>query len=76
MNRDGWVTIATFQTGLDADIAMSKLEAEGIPSVQDRHDSVGILGFGFQGATNSGFALLVPEWEHERALMVLNPERR
>ena len=46
---DEWRVLATFASGLEADIALARLEAAEIPVVRDSNDTVGIFGPGFQG---------------------------
>jgi hypothetical protein len=58
-NRE-WVELVTFASGFEADIAMARLEAEGIPAVRDNHAITGIFGPGFQGATAFGVTVRVP----------------
>ena len=60
MTATGWPAVTTFASGLEADIAVARLEAAGIRAVLDRNDSVGIVGFGFQGATAQGVTVRVP----------------
>ena len=62
-----WVTIATFSTGFEADMARQRLEAEGIP-VLVGSNAPGIFGASFQGAVTGGITMQVPspvsEWAH------------
>lgn len=60
MSDNGWRVLATYASGLEADIAMAQLEAAEIPAVRDSNDSVGIFGPGFQGSTAQGFTVRVP----------------
>ncbi len=60
MSTNDWVSIATFGAGLDADIAVARLESAGILAVARGNDIVGIFGPGFQGATARGVEVLVP----------------
>ncbi len=69
--RAEWVTVRTLSTGLEADIARSLLEADGIP-VLLRSDSAGIFGLSFQGNVAGGIALQVPSPEAERARALLD----
>jgi hypothetical protein len=46
---DEWRVLATFASGLEADIALGRLEAAEIPVVRDSNDTVGLFGPGFQG---------------------------
>ncbi len=65
-----WTTVATYASGLEADIARGVLEQEGIP-VLVRSDSAGIFGLSFQGNVSGGVTLQVPSPELERALELL-----
>jgi len=60
MSETRWQVLATYASGLEADIAMAQLEAAEIPAVRDSNDTVGIFGAGFQGATAKGFTVRVP----------------
>jgi hypothetical protein len=60
MSETRWRVLATYASGLEADIAMAQLEAAEIPAVRDSNDTVGIFGPGFQGATAKGFSVRVP----------------
>jgi len=74
--RAEWVEIATFSTGLEADIARDTLEGADIP-VLVRSNAPGIFGLAFQGVVVGGIALHVPTPEVERAreLLATSPER-
>lgn len=54
-----WSTIASFGTGLSADIARELLIAAGIPVLM-RSERSGIFGPGFQGPVPGGVGLAVP----------------
>lgn len=56
-----WCALETFATGFEADVAIARLEAADIPTMRDSNDTVGIFGFGFQGATARGVTVRVPE---------------
>lgn len=71
MSATNWRQIASYSSGLEADMALAQLEAAGIPALRDSHDSVGVFGFGFQGSTGSGFTVLVPDSAYEPAREVL-----
>ncbi len=55
-----WVTIATVGAQFEADIAVARLEAEGVLAVARANDVTGIFGPGFGGATARGVDVLVP----------------
>jgi hypothetical protein len=57
--RREWTTIASFGTGIDADIARELLIAAGIPVLM-RSERSGIFGPGFQGSVPGGVGLAVP----------------
>ena len=56
-----WTRLTTFGSALEADVAVSRLEAADIPAVSRGNDIVGIFGPGFQGVTAKGVDVLVPE---------------
>jgi hypothetical protein len=56
-----WVVLETFASGLEADIAIARLDAEDIPAMRDDNDGVGLFGYGFQGATAHGVTVRVPD---------------
>lgn len=55
-----WQVLATYSSGFEADLAMSQLESADIPAIRDSHDTVGIFGPGYQGATSRGVTVRVP----------------
>jgi Putative prokaryotic signal transducing protein len=67
-----WVKLATFGSGLEADIARARLEEADIP-VQLRGHHVGTHGHSFQGPVLGGVDLYVPSPEVENALQLLGP---
>ena len=54
-----WVTVATYASAFEADIAVATLEARGVPARTRSNDIVGIFGPGFGGATARGVDVLV-----------------
>ena len=56
----GWVTIANYRAGYEADLAIALLDAAGIPAVRRGNDIVGLFGPGFEGPTARGVDVLVP----------------
>jgi hypothetical protein len=58
-DESGWIQVASFGTGLEADIARQELESAEIPVVM-RSDQAGIYGLSFQGALPGGVKLYVP----------------
>ena len=66
-----WIKLATFTSGLDADIARATLEEADIP-VQVRGLHVGIFGPSFQGAVPGGIDVYVPSPELPRARELLD----
>lgn len=60
MSDSEWRVLATYASGFEADMALAQLEAAGIPALRDSHDSLGIFGPGFQGATARGVTVRVP----------------
>jgi hypothetical protein len=67
-----WVSVATFSSGLEADLAVQQLEAEGIVAISRGNDIVGIFGPGFQGSTAQGIDVLVPSDAVHAARAVLD----
>ena len=60
MTRNDWTELASYSSGFEADMAIGQLESAGIPALRDSHDTVGIFGAGFQGATSKGVTVRVP----------------
>ncbi|HET9426362.1 MAG TPA: hypothetical protein VFO55_13415 [Gemmatimonadaceae bacterium] len=60
MNDRDWSVLATYASGLEADIAVALLEAADIPAIRDNNDTVGLFGPGFQGASARGITVRVP----------------
>ena len=56
----GWVTIANYRAGYEADLALALLDAAGIPAVRRGNDIVGLFGPSFEGPTARGVDVLVP----------------
>jgi hypothetical protein len=67
------VPVATYGAGYEADLALARLEAEGIPAVRRGNDIVGILGPGFEGTSSRGVTVLVPSALVDDAREVLAP---
>jgi len=70
----GWKVLATFASGLEADIAIARLEDAEIPALRDSHDA-GIFGAGFQGSTARGVTVRVPAAALDDARAVLDDDR-
>ena len=71
----GWSVLATYSSGLEADIVMGQLDQAGIPALRDGHNATGIFGPGFQGTTPGGFTIRVPSQALEDArATVIGPE--
>ena len=66
-----WVIAATYTTGFEADVAVVRLEREGITAVRRGNDIVGLFGPGFEGASAKGISVLVPSDQLEEARKVL-----
>jgi hypothetical protein len=60
MEEKGWSILATYSSGLEADIAMGQLEEAGIPALRDSNDAAAIFGASVQGTTPRGFTVRVP----------------
>lgn len=70
-NQAEWVTIATYATGFEADMARQWLDSEGIPSLVSSN-APGIFGAAFQGAVTGGIALQVPSPVADEARAILD----
>lgn len=57
---EGWVSVAMYGAGYEADIAMARLASAGITAVRRGNDTVGIFGPSFEGRTARGVSVLVP----------------
>ncbi|MCC6432275.1 MAG: DUF2007 domain-containing protein [Gemmatimonadaceae bacterium] len=68
-----WVLVASYATGLEAEMARQQLENEGIP-VLVGNPAPGIFGAGFQGNVTGGIRLSVPSPEVERSRLLLDLE--
>ena len=68
----GWVTIANFRAGYEADIAIAVLDAAGIPAVRRGNDIVGLFGPGFEGPRARGVDVLVPASAADEARELLD----
>ncbi len=66
-----WVKLATFGSGLEADIARARLEEADIP-VQLRGQPTGIFGPSFQGPVPGGIDLYVPSPDLDHAPELLD----
>lgn len=65
-----WVHLASYGTGLEAEMVRQKLEAAGIPALINS-DAPGMFGAGFQGVVPSGVMVSVPDPELTRAKEVI-----
>ena len=68
----GWVAVARYAAGYEADIAIARLDAAGIVAVRQGNDMVGLFGPGFEGATARGVDVLVPGENAEEAREILS----
>jgi len=66
-----WAVAATYATGFEADVAVVRLEREGITAVRRGNDIVGLFGPNFEGSSARGVSVLVPSDEVEQARKVL-----
>lgn len=71
-SRHPWIRVATFASGWEAELAVTRLDAEGVPARSMGNDLVGIFGPGFQGANARGFFVEVPEPFVAQARVVLS----
>ena len=60
MTTNQWVPVASYAARFEADLAVARLEAEGILAVARGNDITGIFGPGFGGSTARGVLVLVP----------------
>lgn len=60
IERHPWVVVANYGVGWEADLAVARLDAAGIPARASGNDLVGIFGPGYQGASARGFDVQVP----------------
>jgi len=65
--EDPWTKLASFKTGLEADLAVATLEGAGIPCVVHGHARSGLFGAGFQGPVPGGVEVWVPRDALEEA---------
>ncbi len=69
----GWVTVATYGAGYEADIAIARLDAAGITAIRRGNDLVGLFGPSFEGRSARGIEVLVPSDEVAEAREALAP---
>jgi FixJ family two-component response regulator len=74
MSVTGWVDLATYASGFEANLAIAQLEASGVRAVRDDNDTVGIFGPGYQGTNVRGVTVRVPVELLEEARVVLAAE--
>jgi hypothetical protein len=65
--------LATFSSGLEADMALARLESAEIPAMRAPTAATGIFGPGFGGRTSHGVTVLVPEGVLAEARELLDP---
>jgi hypothetical protein len=73
MTTNRWVPVASYAARFEADLAVARLEAEGILAVTRGNDITGIFGPGFGGATARGVVVLVPSDAVDAAREILEP---
>lgn len=73
-NERSWVAVASFGAGYEADIAIARLDAEGITAVRRGNDLVGLFGPSFEGRSARGVEVLVPSDMAARAREVLESD--
>jgi hypothetical protein len=74
MTSQRWVPVARFAAGVEADFAVARLDAAGIPAVARGNDITGIFGPGFGGATARGVDVLVLSDAVDAAREILAPQ--
>lgn len=72
LERHPWVRVAEFGSAWEAELAVTRLDAEGIPGRVMGNDVVGIFGPGFMGANARGFSVEVPAPFVSRARYLLS----
>ncbi|MEO5589468.1 MAG: DUF2007 domain-containing protein [Gemmatimonadaceae bacterium] len=65
------VTLATYSSALEAEMAVGLLSDAGIGAMARGNDIVGIFGPGFQGATSLGVEVLVASENYDRAVQLI-----
>ncbi|NUS48222.1 MAG: hypothetical protein HOQ15_11565 [Gemmatimonadaceae bacterium] len=75
MTTQRWIPVARYAAGVEADIAVARLESAGIVAVARGNDITGIFGPGFGGATARGVAVLVPTDAVDAAREILGTVR-
>jgi hypothetical protein len=71
---NGWVKLANFGSGLEADLTVARLHSAGLRAHARGNDIVGIVGPGFQYTTARGVDVLVPALELEEARAILGED--
>ena len=69
-----WVAIERYRFLYEADIAISRLQAEGILAVKRGDGLVGLLSPGYDKRTTGGIEVLVPSDSVAEARRILDPE--
>lgn len=69
----GWAVRATYSSQLEADMALSRLEAAEIPAMRAPSEATGVFGPGFSGRSSHGVTVLVPEGALAAAHELLAP---
>ena len=72
-SEPGWVAVASFGAGYEADMAIARLGAAGITAVRRGNDIVGLFGPSFEGRSARGVDVLVPSDVVAEARDVLGP---
>lgn len=67
LSDSGWVAVAEYAAGYEAELAAGRLESVGIPSRINQQGGVGIFGPGHTGSSVRGISLAVPEARLEEA---------
>jgi Putative prokaryotic signal transducing protein len=73
MTTNQWVPVASYAASFEADLAVARLESEGILAVTRGNDITGIFGPGFGGSTARGVIVLVPSDAVAAAREILEP---
>ena len=71
---NGWVKLANFGSGLEADLTVERLRGAGLRAQARGNDIVGIVGPGFQGTTARGVDVFVPAGELAEARAILSDD--
>ena len=70
-----WSVLINYGSGLEADMAVARLNSARIPAQARGNDIIAIVGPGFQGTTARGVDVVVPTKMLRRARAILDLDR-